>query len=321
MTRSVVTGGAGFIGSNLVDALVRRGDQVLVIDDLSTGRVSNLTGARAAGVDLRVTDLGGAEARSETVAFAPDVVFHLGAQADVRRAVADPIDDARINVLGTINVLEAARESEARILFAATGGAVYGEGEGKELPFDEHATAVPETPYGVSKLAGEHYVEMYRLLHGVPGLALRFGNVYGPRQDPHGEAGVVAIFCGSLLDGRRPTVFGDGLQTRDYVFVGDAVAALMAADERLAAAGSELTGPLNIGTGVETSVLELVDRLGELSDAPFEAELGAARPGEMRRSAIDSSAAGSLLGWSAGTDLATGLAVTLESVRAERRAP
>lgn len=315
--RSLVTGGAGFIGSNLVDALVARGDEVLVVDDLSNGREANLSGVLGSGAELLVADLAGDEAAAAHARFGPDVVFHLGAQADVRKAVDDPAHDAGVNVIGTIAVLEAARRSGSRVVFAATGGAVYGEGEGRALPFPESAAPAPETPYGVSKLAGELYVAMYRRLHGVPGIALRFANVYGPRQDPHGEAGVVAIFCGRLLDGAAPRVFGDGLQTRDYVFVADTVAALLAADAALAGEAPP-AGPLNIGTGRETSVLELVAELASISGLPFEAELSPARQGEVQRVAIDPAAAGEELAWRPETDLRDGLARTLDSVRSSR---
>lgn len=315
--RSLVTGGAGFIGSNLVDALLERGDEVLVVDDLSTGREANLRDALGSGAELVAADIASPEAASALEGFRPETVFHLAAQADVRKAVEDPRLDAAVNVIGTIAVLEGARRAGSRVIFAATGGAVYGEGEGRSLPFAESAAAAPETPYGVSKLAGELYVEMYRRLHGVEGIAMRFANVYGPRQDPHGEAGVVAIFCGRLLDGERPTVFGDGLQTRDYVFVGDTVEALIAADRALAA-GTPLSGPLNVGTGRETSVLELVAELGSIAEQAFEAELAPARQGEVQRVAIDPGAAGEQLGWAPRTSLRDGLAQTLESVRAER---
>jgi len=313
--RSLVTGGAGFIGSHLVDALLARGDEVLVVDDLSGGSEANLEGARSLGAELRVVDVVDRAATDELTAdFAPESIFHLAAQADVRRAIADPAFDAKVNVLGTINMLEAARVAGASFVLAATGGAVYGEGEGRSLPFGEHAQPEPETAYGVSKLSGEHYVDMYRRLHGVPAVALRFGNVYGPRQDPHGEAGVVAILCGRLLSGAAPTVFGDGKQTRDYVFVGDAVEAFLAAGEHLARRGTDLTGPFNIGTGVETSVLDLVEDLALISGRDFAPEFAAARTGEVQRVALDPGLAQVMLGWSPRTALGDGLRETLGSV-------
>jgi UDP-glucose 4-epimerase len=315
--RTLVTGGAGFIGSNLVDALIGRGDSVLVIDDLSKGSEANLAAAISAGAELLVADIAErSEVGPAISAFDPDVILHLAAQADVRRALADPLLDARINVLGTISALEAARETGSAFVFAATGGAVYGEGEGRgPLPFTEDAHPAPETAYGVSKLAGEFYVDMYRRVHSVPALALRFANVYGPRQDPNGEAGVVAIFCGRLLAGAAPTIYGDGLQTRDYVFVHDVVEALVAAADRLVGSGRDLAGPLNIGTGVEASVLELVERLALIAGRSFAPEFAPARAGEVQRVAIDPGAAKGALGWTPRTDLEAGLAATLESVR------
>ncbi len=317
MTRSIVTGGAGFIGSNLVDSLTAAGHQVLVVDDFSTGHRSNLAGAPAdlvTVVEVDVADAAALDAAAD--GFAPDVIFHLAAQADVRKAAAEPAFDARVNVIGTINALEAARRNGSAFVFAATGGAVYGEGEGRSLPFDESATPAPETAYGVSKLSGEYYVDLYRRMHGVPAAVLRFANVYGPRQDPHGEAGVVAIMCGRLLAGEVATVFGDGTQTRDYVFVGDTVEALVAAADRLLGDDENPTMPLNIGTGVETSVLDLIERLGSISGSDLPYELAAARPGEVQRVAIDPAAASRALGWSPGMQLGDGLARTLASFEA-----
>ncbi|MGH2961786.1 MAG: NAD-dependent epimerase/dehydratase family protein [Solirubrobacterales bacterium] len=315
--RSLVTGGAGFIGSHLVDALAEAGDEVLVIDDLSVGRRENLSDALARGVELRVGDI--TDHGSVDSAFAdlhPQRCFHLAAQADVRRALADPALDARVNVLGTINVLEAARHGATPVTFASTGGAIYGEGDKRHPPLDEAVRCEPESPYGMSKLAAEGYLELFARAHRVPGAALRLGNVYGPRQDPSGEAGVIAIFCGRLLGGDRPTVFGDGLQTRDYVYVTDVVAALLAAADRLTSPEDSIPGVLNVGTGTETSVLELVKRLAELSgDAEFEPEHAPARPGEIQRIALDSGAARRALGWAPETDLGAGLALTLESFR------
>jgi len=315
--RALVTGGAGFIGSNLVDRLVESDADVLVVDDLSTGREANLDGAVAAGAELSVADVSDmASVERQTATFGPDVIFHLAAQADVRKAVADPVHDARVNVLGTVNALECARRNGARFIFAATGGAVYGEGEGRRLPFREDDRVAPETPYGVSKLAGEHYVDMYRRLHGVPAVALRLGNVYGPRQDPHGEAGVVAIFCGCAVEGRPMTVYGDGRQTRDYIYVDDVVAALLAADEGLRS--GDLPSPINIGTGVETTVLDLVSGLSAASGNDLEARHAPARLGEVQRVAIDSSRAAEVLGWRAEADLTGALESTLESITATR---
>lgn len=313
--RCMVTGGAGFIGSNLVDALLARGDEVTVVDDLSTGRRENLEAALAAGARLAVQDVREGGALAELAAEArPEVVFHLAAQIDVRRSVADPAFDASINVGGTANVLEAARRAGSRrVVFTSTGGAIYGEGEGQELPLGEEAPLAPLSPYGQSKFACEGYLALYERLHGLSGVSLRLGNVYGPRQDPLGEAGVVAIFCGRLRAGGRPTVFGDGRQTRDYIYVGDVVAAALAAAE------SKASGPLNVGTGRETDVLELVAQLGELGgesggDDAFEPEFAPARTGEVQRISIDPARAERELGWRAKTNLEDGLRLTLDSI-------
>src|SRR5919201_5883192 len=227
--RALVTGGAGFIGSNLVDALLERGDEVTVLDNLSTGRRENLEQALAGGAELLELDIRDSEAVYEAMERAkPEVVYHLSAQIDVRKSMADPAFDATVNVGGTINVLEAARRAGVRRLVnESTGGAIYGEGQ--ELPATEDHPQAPEAPYGQSKWAAEGYVDLFHRMYGLSTISLRLGNVYGPRQDPLGEAGVVAIFCGRLLDGRRPTVFGDGLQTRDYIYVGDVVSASLAA--------------------------------------------------------------------------------------------
>jgi UDP-glucose 4-epimerase len=307
----LVTGGAGFIGSNLVDALLARGDEVTVVDDLSTGKRENLAQALGAGATLVEQDIRDADAMVTLGHdLKPEKIFHLAAQIDVRKSVADPAFDASINVGGTANVLEAARVAEARrVVFTSTGGAIYGEGEGQELPLPERAPLAPEAPYGQSKFAAEGYLALYERLYGLSGASLRLGNVYGPRQDPLGEAGVIAIFCGRLRAGERPTVFGDGKQTRDYIYVGDVVAAA------LAAADSEVTGPLNVGTGRETDVLELVRQLGELGGAEgFEPEFAPARTGEVQRIAIDPSRAGRELGWQAEVGLEEGLRLTLASL-------
>ena len=308
--RCLVSGGAGFIGSTLVDALLARGDEVTVLDDFSTGRRENLEAALAAGAALIERDI---RERATIVAAAetrPEVVFHLAAQMDVRKSVADPSHDAAINVGGTANVLEAARLAGARrFVFASSGGAIYGEGEGREPPLGEAGPIEPLSPYGQSKHAGEGYVALYRRLHGLAGVSLRLGNVYGPRQDPLGEAGVIAIYCGKLESGERPLVFGDGRQTRDYVFVSDVVAAM------LAAADATATGPVNVGTGVETDVLELIERLGALDGtAGFEPEFAPARPGEVQRISIDPSRALAELGWGARVGLDQGLRLTLEDL-------
>ena len=312
-----MTGGAGFIGSHLVEALLAAGDEVVVIDDLSTGHRENLGGALESGeLELVVGDIRDAELMAREVErFGPERAFHLAAQADVRRAVADPAFDAEVNVGGMINLLEALRAgaSKCRLVFASTGGVIYGEGEGRELPFEENSRLAPETAYGASKLSGEVYLGLYRRLHGMAGVALRFGNVYGPRQDPHGEAGVIAIFCGKLLAGEQPTIFGSGRQTRDYVYVGDVVAAILAASEQLAARGPALEGPYNVGTGVETSVLDLVEGLAAAAGREVSPVHAPDRAGEIARVAIDPTAAARDLSWSPTTDLEAGLSRAWES--------
>ncbi len=309
--RSLVTGGAGFIGSNLVDALLSRGDEVTVVDDLSTGRRSNLEPALAAGAELVELDIRDGEGLMRLTAEKRfQRAFHLAAQIDVRKSLADPFFDAAINVGGTANVLDAARASECgRVVFVSTGGAIYGEGEGQQLPLSEDAPIAPLAAYGQSKFAAEGYLALYERLYGLSGISLRLGNVYGPRQDPLGEAGVIAIFCGVLREGGQPTVFGDGSQTRDYIYVGDVVAAALAAAE------SEVTGPVNIGTGRETSVLDLVEALRTLGGREdFEAKLAPERPGEVQRITLDASRAERELGWRPKTDLNEGLRLTLDSL-------
>ncbi len=309
--RVLVSGGAGFIGSNLVDALLARGDEVTVIDNLSTGRRENLDDALGKGARLVESDIRDADAVNAAFdAAKPEAVFHLAAQIDVRRSVADPAYDASVNVGGTANMLEAARlAGTRRFVFVSTGGAIYGEGEGKELPLAEDAAVEPLSPYGQSKFAAEGYVELYDRLYGQSGVSVRLGNVYGPRQDPLGEAGVIAIFCGKLLDGGDAVVFGDGRQTRDYIYVGDVISAL------LAAAASDASGSFNIGTGEESSVIDLIEMLREAGGAPgFDPAFAEARPGEVQSISIDASRAGSELGWQAEVGLADGLRRTLESI-------
>ena len=289
----LVTGGAGFIGSNLVDALVARGDRVTVIDSFVTGRRSNLEPALAQGITLHEIDVRDHQAVSEVFAATrPKLVFHLAAQIDVRYSVEHPAGDADINVLGTIAVLE------ARVRRRRAGSCSLD----RRRPVRRRRAAArrprthpirPLAPYGQGKYAAEGYCELYARLHGLSTVSLRYGNVYGPRQDVHGEAGVVAIFCGRLIDGRRPTVFGDGRQTRDWVEVGDVVRA------NLLAADAELTGPVNIGWGRETAVLDLLEALRDvdergaaLSDPEFVPE----RTGEVRRSCLDVARAGASWG-------------------------
>jgi UDP-glucose 4-epimerase len=309
--RCLVTGGAGFIGSNLVDALLARGDEVTVVDDLSTGRMSNLEPGLADGAELVEMDI---RDREGLVGLAserrPERIFHLAAQIDVRKSLADPFFDASVNVGGTANVLEAARASEAgRVVSISTGGAIYGEGAGQQLPLPESAPIAPMSAYGQSKFAAEGYVSLYERLYGLSGVSLRLGNVYGPRQDPLGEAGVIAIFCGLLKEGGRPTVFGDGKQTRDYIYVGDVVSAALAAGD------SDATGAINVGTGKETDVLELIESLKKLSgNEGFDPEFAPERTGEVQQITIDASRAQQELGWRAEMGLDEGLRVTLDSI-------
>jgi UDP-glucose 4-epimerase len=308
--RTLVTGGAGFIGSNVVDALIERGDEVTVVDNLTTGKRENLEQALAAGAKLVEADMRDGQAMKDVAAQAqPEVVFHLGAQIDVRRSVADPAFDATVNVIGTINMLAAAHEAGARrFVSSSTGGAIYGEG--RQIPAPETHPQEPEAGYGQSKLSAEGYCDLFRRLHSFSTVSLRYGNVYGPRQDPLGEAGVVAIFCGKLLDGEQPLVFGDGLQTRDYVYVGDVVAA------NLAAASSDAGGAFNVGLGVESTVLDIVEILGRLAGREdFQPEHAPERKGEIRRIAIDPSRAREELGWEAKVQLEEGLDRTLASLR------
>ena len=309
--RCLVTGGAGFIGSNLVDRLLARGDEVTVVDDLSTGRLVNLEPALQAGAELVELDIRDAAALAALAAERrPETVFHLAAQIDVRKSLEDPAFDAEVNVGGTANVLDAARAAATdRVVFVSTGGAIYGEGEGQDLPLDEDTAIAPMSAYGQSKFAAEGYLALYERLYGLSSIALRLGNVYGPRQDPLGEAGVVAIFCGLLENGGQPTVFGDGTQTRDYIYVGDVV------DAALAAAASQATGAVNIGTGRESSVLELIEILARISGREdFEPQFAPPRPGEVQRISLDAARAEAALGWSAGTGLEDGMRRTLEAI-------
>ncbi len=300
---TVVTGGAGFIGSTLVDALIDRGDRVTVIDNLSAGKRSNLERALRAGAVLHVADIRDADKIAEIVSAAsPEVVFHLAAHIDVRSSVEHPAADATVNVLGTIAILEAARTAGVRrVVNSSTGGGLYGEAD--LLPTPEDYEIKPLAPYGQGKYAAEGYCSLYARLHGLSTVSLRYGNVYGPRQDAHGEAGVVAIFCGHLGEGRRPTVFGDGRQTRDWVEVSDVVRA------NLLAAETTLSGPINIGRGSETSVLELLDALREVSAAAHlsEPQFAPERPGEVRRSCLDVTRSRRELGWEAEVGLRDGL--------------
>ena len=310
--RALVTGGAGFIGSNLTDVLLDRGYDVVVVDDLSSGKRANLEDALGRGATLHEADIRDGEAMRELFEREqPEVVFHLAAQMDVRVSIARPAFDARTNVEGTINVLEAARLAGARrLVFSSTGGAIYGETE--IVPTPEDAPTLPMAGYGQSKFCAEQYLGLYERLYAMSSVALRFGNVYGPRQDPHGEAGVVAIFCGRYIAGQPATVFGDGSQTRDYIYVGDLVEAIVAAGE------SEVRGAINIGTEEETTVLELIEALqaaGGERDG-FEPDFKPARTGELDRSCLDVARARETLGWAPKVDVREGIRRTLEAATA-----
>ena len=305
--RVLVTGGAGFIGSHVTEAFLARGAAVDVLDDLSTGRRANVpAAARLLALDIR-----SAEAAAVVADGGYAVVAHLAAQIDVRRSVQDPLFDASVNILGTINLLEGLRRAPRppRVVFASTGGAIYGDFV--IPPSDEPFPKDPESPYAIGKLAGECYLASAARLHGIEHASLRFANVYGPRQDPHGEAGVVAIFCGRLLAGAPLTVFGDGRQTRDYVYVGDvADAVVRAAEATLPPAGRLDDRAFNIGTGASTSVLDLAAALGRAAGLVPTLEHAPARPGEQLRSVVLVDKAARVLGWRPATPLADGLART-----------
>ena len=318
MTRRVlVTGGAGFIGSHAVDAFAAAGDRVTVIDDLSSGHRRQVPAA----AEFHQLDIRSGDAARLLRDGAFDVLIHLAAQMDVRKSVADPVADARINVEGTLNLLEAARAaaSPPRIVFASSGGAIYGDRA--EPPTAEEAAKDPQSPYGVAKLSVEHYLTYYGRVHGLGAISLRFSNVYGPRQDPHGEAGVVAIFCDRILAGEPLTVYGDGRQTRDYVAVGDVVRALTsAARAPMPPAGGIDARAFNIGTGVETDVLTLANTLATAAGIAPRIRHEPERAGEQRRSAVSIAAAERALGWRPEVTLAAGLRATHAWFAARRAA-
>jgi UDP-glucose 4-epimerase len=302
--RVVVTGGAGFVGSHVVEALVVRGDEVAIVDNLATGKRENVP----ASASLHVHDI--RESLDELFdEIRPEAVFHLAAQADLRVAVERPHEDADVNVLGTIRVLEAARRHDAQVIFSSTGGAIYGECIG---PAKESDPLVPISPYGTSKLAGEEYVRTYNRLYGTIHVSLRFGNVYGPRQDPHGEAGVVAIFLGALADGSQARIFGEGTQTRDYVYAGDVARATTSA---LGQRG----GVFNVGTGREVSVLELYELCRQAAGSDAQAEHVPARLGELQRSVLDPALAMDQLGFLPMVGIEDGIAATWEWVTSGRK--
>ncbi len=303
--RILVTGGAGFIASHIADAYLAGGHEVVIVDDLSSGKRTNLPAA----AKFYHADIRSPEAREIVRNERPQVLSHHAAQMDVRRSVADPAFDAEVNVLGFINMLEGAREVGAeKVIFASSGGATYGEQD--VFPAPESHAHNPLSPYGITKATGEHYLFYYHAVYGLPYVALRYGNVFGPRQDPHGEAGVVAIFTERLLAGQAPTINGDGKQTRDYVFVGDVVRA------NVAALATKFVGSVNIGTGLETDVDTLYANLRVLTGSPHQAQHGPAKAGEQRRSVIAIDRAATVLGWRPEVALEEGLRRTVEFFRA-----
>ncbi len=308
--RILVTGGAGFIGSHLIDALVAsNADQVSMFDDFSTGKRCRVNPkATVYQIDLRDA----AAVGSAVGKIKPEAIVHLAAQMDVRKSVADPAFDAQVNLIGFINLMESARAHDLRrVIFSSSGGAIYGEQD--HFPCTEDHPLRPVSPYGVAKLATEGYLFFYKVQYGIDYLALRFGNVYGPRQDPQGEAGVVAIFCGRILDGKPVTIYGTGEQTRDYVFVGDVVRAILAALKSTASGVA-----LNIGTGVETNVNDLFSTLAAIADFPTHPEYGPARPGEQMRSVISPARAAEVLGWRPEKKLEDGLEETFKFFKDQR---
>ncbi|HSM05746.1 MAG TPA: NAD-dependent epimerase/dehydratase family protein [Longimicrobiales bacterium] len=311
--RVLVTGGAGFIGSHVADAYLNRGDQVWVVDDLSSGRRENIP----SGAAFLEADIGSPEARALIRDVRPHLVNHHAAQIDVRVSVEDPRRDAGINIDGFLNLAEGAREAGTRrFVYVSSGGVVYGEPE--ERPTPETAPKQPYSPYGVTKLSGEYYLNYYRAIHGLEYAALRYSNVYGPRQDPHGEAGVVAIFCNLLQAGAGLTIFGDGEQTRDYVFVKDVVAANLLVSE-LSLDGTGLDGvAFNVGTGVETSVNRLADILEGIGGCRPGRDYRSARPGELRHSCLDAAKLQSR-GWSSQWTLEEGLRETYEYIAEQKK--
>jgi UDP-glucose 4-epimerase len=301
--RVVVTGGAGFIGSHVADEFLARGDEVVVVDDLSTGLAENVPG----DARLERVDIVDADALERAFGFEPELVCHLAAQASVTVSVEKPALDCSVNVLGTLNVCEAARRRGAPVVFASTGGALYGDGA--PLPTPESYAPRPLSPYGASKLAGEAYVATWERLHGLPNVVLRLGNVYGPRQNPHGEAGVVAIFSGRLLSGERPQLRGEGRPTRDYVHVSDVAASFAAAG------AAARPGTYNVGTGRETSAARLLDLLQGAAGTALEPEQVPLQPGELHASALDASLIERELGWRPTVAVEEGLAETLDWYR------
>ncbi|MGV9822977.1 NAD-dependent epimerase/dehydratase family protein [Nocardia xishanensis] len=304
--RALITGGAGFIGSHLLDRLIADGHTITVIDDLSSGDRTRIPDS----VTFHEADVADTAAITQIIEDArPDVIYHLAAQISVRHSVTDPHHDAQVNVIGTLNIVTAATTIGARVIMASTGGAMYGDG----VPMPTPETVLPQTqaPYGISKYCAEQYLTLHNRLYGSRHVALRLGNVFGPRQDPHGEAGVVAIFCGHIAAGRTPTIFGDGKQTRDYVYISDIIDAFLAA--------AEYTGAVpifNIGSGTGTSVLELLDAVNTAASTDIAPEFAPPRDGEWRHGAIDSTLASAELGWRATTTVTDGIRTTYSALTA-----
>ena len=317
--RVLVTGGAGFIGSHICEHFLERGWTVEIVDDLSSGKRENVP----SGPTLHVLDIRSADAARVVREGAFDVIVHLAGQLDVRKSVADPVFDAGVNVIGTLNLIEAVRRSprakECRVVFSSTGGALYGEFV--TPPNEETVPKDPESPYAISKLSAEYYLAYYGRVHGMNAVALRFGNVYGPRQDPHGEAGVVAIFCGRILEGRPLTIFGDGRQTRDYVNVRDVAAATFAAASKALPPIERLDSrAFNIGTGVGTAVTELANILLQVSDSRVPIEFAPPRPGEQQHSVLNVTKAAESLGWNPSVTINEGLKASFDWFASRHRA-
>lgn len=303
----LVTGGAGFIGSHIADALVQKGHRVVVIDNLSTGKKENINAdVTLVELDINDEDLGAVFAREKI-----DVVFHTAAQIDVRKSVANPLEDAYVNILGSINVLESCRANGVKkVVFSSTGGAIYGDTD--VMPTPETHVEQPISPYGIAKLAIEKYLHYYHVVHGLNYTILRYANVYGPRQNSKGEAGVVAVFCDQLIAGKSPVINGDGTQTRDYVYVGDVVNANLAALEE------DKVGKFNIGTGIETDINKLSSLLIDALGKPVVFSHGPAKPGEQRRSCLDWSLAKKDLAWQPHVAIADGLRDTLNWFKSKK---